>query len=219
MSSQTARVAVIGAHGKVGRLLVPLLVERGYAVSGIVRSEQQLASVTASVADGVLLDLEDASEEELADALRGHDAVVWTAGAGGGSPERTYAIDRDAAIRSMTAATEVGARRYVMVSWVGSTKEHGIPGDDAFFPYADAKLAADEHLRSTDLDWTVLGPGSLTDEPASGAISIGPDSQRTSRANVALVVEAALRGSGSVGRFIPFGDGSQPIPDALGDPG
>jgi uncharacterized protein YbjT (DUF2867 family) len=208
---------VIGAHGKVGRLLVPLLVEHGHAVSGIVRSEQQLPSLTDQGADGVLLDVATASEDALVEALGGHDAVVWTAGAGGGSPERTYAVDRDAAIRSMAAATAAGADRYVMVSWVGSRQDHGIPEDSAFFPYADAKLAADEHLRATDLAWTILGPGTLTDGPASGAISTGSDSADTSRANVALVVAAALGESGTVGRFIPFCDGDRLIAEALAE--
>ena len=215
MSTHLGRVAVIGAHGKVARLLIPLLREEGYDVSGLVRSEGHLAELADLGADGVLLDVEHAGVEEIADALVDHTAVVWSAGAGGGDPARTYAVDRDAAIRSMTAAEQVGAARYVMVSWAGSTADHGVPEDHAFFPYADAKLAADDHLRDTGLEWTILGPGALTDAPATGAIDLEPPHGEVSRGTVAQVVVAALRTPETQGRFIPFADGSTPIDDAL----
>jgi uncharacterized protein YbjT (DUF2867 family) len=215
MSTHLGRVAVIGAHGKVARLLVPLLREEGYDVTGLVRSESHLAELADQGADGVLLDVEHASVDEIGEALVEHGAVVWSAGAGGGNPERTYAVDRDAAIRSMEAAEHVGVRRYVMVSWAGSSADHGVPEDHAFFPYADAKLAADDHLRGTGLDWTILGPGALTDAPSTGAIDLEPPFGEVSRATVAEVVVACLQIPETVGRFIPFADGGTPIQDAL----
>jgi uncharacterized protein YbjT (DUF2867 family) len=215
MNTSLGRVAVIGANGKVARLLVPLLREQGYDVSGLVRSEAHLAALADHGADGVLLDVENASTDEIAEALVDHQAVVWSAGAGGGNPSRTYAVDRDAAIRSMEAAERVRARRYVMVSWAGSTPDHGVPEDNAFFAYADAKLAADQHLRGTGLDWTILGPGRLTDAPATGAVTLDPPYGDVSRGTVAQVVSAALRTRETVHRFIPFADGDTPIEDAL----
>jgi len=211
------KIALIGAHGKVGRLLVPILADHGHDVSGVVRHESQLPLVEELGGTPLLLDVEHASTEEITEALRGHDAVVWSAGAGGGSPERTYAVDRDAAIRSMDAATAAGARRYVMVSWIGSVPDHGIAPDNSFFPYADAKLAADDHLRGTDLDWTILGPGTLTNDDATGKISIDPDDAgNTSRGNVALVVAQALGSPSTVGRFVRFVDGETPVLEAFG---
>ena len=100
--------------------------------------------------------------------------MVWSAGAGGGSPERTYAVDRDAAIRSMDAAAEAGVGRYVMVSYFGAGPDHGVPADNSFFAYAEAKAAADAYLRGTGLDWTILGPGALTDGPGNGLIDVDP---------------------------------------------
>ena len=93
-------------------------------------------------------------------------------GAGGGNPARTYAVDRDAAIRVIDAAAQAGVRRFVMVSYFGAGPDHGVPPDDPFFPYAEAKAAADAHLRASDLDWTVLGPGRLTLEPPTGRIAV-----------------------------------------------
>src|SRR5690554_304023 len=88
-------------------------------------------------------------------AIEGHDALVWSAGAGGGNPTRTYAVDRDAAIRSMDAAARAGVERYVMVSYIGSSPDHGVPENDSFFAYAEAKAAADDYLRRSDLAWTI----------------------------------------------------------------
>lgn len=209
-------VALIGAHGKVGRLLVPILASHRVSVSGIVRSESQLPLVEELGGTPLLLDVEHASTEEITEALRGHDAVVWSAGAGGGSPERTYAVDRDAAIRSMDAAVSAGVSRYVMVSWIGSVPDHGIAKDNSFFPYADAKLAADDHLRGTDLDWTILGPGTLTNDEATGRVDLDADTGNTSRGNVALVVAQALRAPSTVGQFIRFVDGETPVLEVFG---
>ncbi|KZM33697.1 SDR family oxidoreductase [Oerskovia enterophila] len=209
-------VALIGAHGKVGRLLVPILKDHDNAVSGIVRLESQLPLVEELGGTPVLLDIEQASTEEMTEALRGHDAVVWSAGAGGGDPERTYAIDRDAAIRSMDAAAAAGVPRYVMVSWIGSVPDHGIAKDNSFFPYADAKLAADDHLRGTDLDWTILGPGTLTNHAATGTIDVDAENGETSRGNVALVAAQVLRSPSTVGQFIRFVDGDTPVLEVFG---
>ena len=121
---------------------------------------------------------------------------MWSAGAGGGSPERTYAVDRDAAIRSMDAAAQAGVGRYVMVSYFGAGPDHGVPADNGFFAYAEAKAAADAYLRGTGLDWTILGPGALTAGPGNGLIDVDPADTSggtdTARANVALVAAAVL---------------------------
>lgn len=221
------KVVVIGALGKVARQLVPLLADGGTGpvvdVVGVVRKPEQVDRVADLGAEPLLLDVEQASTDEIAAALSGADAVVWSAGAGGGDPQRTYAVDRDAAIRSMDAAASAGVRRYVMVSWVGSTPAHGVPESAGFFPYADAKLAADDHLRATDLDWTILGPGTLTDEPPTGRISLFPETgavpagtdTSVPRADVAQVVAAALREPATVGRFVRFSTGDTAIPTAL----
>ena len=175
-------------------------------------SEVEEAGATALVAD-----VEQMSTEEIAERLRGFDAVVWSAGAGGGSPARTYAVDRDGAIRSMSAAETAGVKRYVMVSYFGAGPHHGVPPDNPFFPYADAKAAADAHLRSTGLDWTVLGPSSLTDEPGTGRIETGEgvSAASVSRDDVAAVAAHVLDLPASIGRTIDFNNGATPIADAL----
>ncbi|UXA05748.1 SDR family oxidoreductase [Mycobacterium sp. SMC-2] len=152
---------------------------------------------------------------QLAGLLAGHDAVVFSAGAGGGNPARTYAVDRDAAIRVIDATARTDVKRFVMVSYFGAGPDHGVPRDDSFFAYAEAKAAADAHLRASGLDWTVLGPGRLTLEPATGHIALGRGKGEVSRADVALVVAAALADDSTVGRTIDFNNGETPIARAL----
>lgn len=214
-----AKVLILGGHGKVALLLAPLLVERGDQVTSVFRNPAQEAEVAATGAHPVVADIEKLDVSGLTELLSEQDAVVWSAGAGGGDPARTYAVDRDAAIRSMDAAVAAGVPRYVMVSYLGSRRDHGVPPDNSFFAYAEAKAAADEYLRATSLAATVLGPGRLTLEEPTGRIDIvTPDEEgdsATTRADVAAVVAATLLEDNTIGRTIGFRNGATPIAEAL----
>jgi uncharacterized protein YbjT (DUF2867 family) len=213
------RIIVIGGHGKVALQLARILSERGDEVSSVFRNPDHSDDVAATGARPVVADIERLGTEALADLVAGYDAVVFSAGAGGGNPARTYAVDRDAAIRVIDAAAQAGVRRFVMVSYFGAGPDHGVPQDNPFFPYAEAKAAADAHLRAGDLDWTVLGPGRLTLEPATGRIVIGKGKGEVSRADVALVAAATLHDDSTIGRTVEFNNGSDkngvPIAEAL----
>ena len=209
-------VLIIGGHGKVALRLAPLLVAQGDEVTAVIRNPEHQAEVAATGARPVVADVERLDVDGIADLLRGHDAVVWSAGAGGGSPKRTYAVDRDAAIRSMAAAQLAGVARYVMVSYIGSRPDHGVPEGDSFFAYAEAKAAADEHLRASGLDWTVLGPGPLTLDEPTGLIEVEPPGRGSvSRGDVAAVVAAVLADDATIRRTIRFGNGRTPIAQAI----
>ena len=162
----------------------------------------------------MLSSVEDADTTTLTSLLSGTDAVVWSAGAGGGDPARTVAVDQDAAIRSMDAAQNAGVRRYVMVSFSGSFPEHHVPEDNPFRAYQDAKIAADEHLRGTDLNWTILAPGTLTTEPGHRAVN--PDAtfmtgDEASRELVAQVALDVLEDPRASRRTLVFGSGDVPL--------
>lgn len=210
-------IAIIGGHGKVALLLARILTDGSHTVSSLIRDPQQRADITAAGATPVIADVENLTSEQLARLLVGYDAVVWLAGAGGGSVERTYAVDRDAAIRSMDAARLAGVTRYVMVSYKGSRVDHGASPDDGMFAYFEAKAAADEYLRGTDLSWTILGPSTLTQAVASGRIEVGASLPPgdVSRENVARVIAAVLAKPATIGRFIEFNDGQTPIDEAV----
>ncbi|RYB96540.1 NAD-dependent dehydratase [Nocardioides glacieisoli] len=213
------RITIFGGHGKIALLLAPLLVEAGHEVTSIIRNPDHTADVEATGARAVVSSVEDADADTLVSLLTGQDAVIWSAGAGGGSPERTYAVDRDAAIRSMDAAVAAGVERYVMVSFSGSTRDALVPEDNPFRHYQDAKIAADEHLRGTEIAWTVLGPGTLTLEPSTG--SVNPDAtfndgDVTSRELVAQVAAAVLADDRASRKTLVFGDGDVAIDAWLG---
>ena len=203
-----ARVTIIGGHGKVALLAEPMLVDAGHQVTGIIRAESQSADLMARGATPEVVDIASLSVEQMTElfARLGTEVLIWSAGAGGvGGPERTYAIDRDAAIRSMDAAQAAGVKRYIMVSYLGAGADHGVPSDHGFYAYAEAKAAADEYLRSSGLDFTILGPGALTLEDEGGIeVTTAPahngDSSDTSRATVARVLTATVADDSTIGK-------------------
>jgi uncharacterized protein YbjT (DUF2867 family) len=103
-----------------------------------------------------------------------------------------------------------------MVSWIGSREDHGVARENSFFPYADAKWAADAHLSGSGLDWTILAPGTLTLEPPTGRITIDPEGAgQVGRADVAAVIAATIADDSTIGRTIRFGAGDEVIGHAL----
>lgn len=211
-----ARIILFGGHGKIALLAEPLLTERGDSVTAVIRNPDHVDEVRAAGAEPLVADIEQLDVSELERLIAGHDAVVWSAGAGGGDPERTRAVDLEAAVRTMDAAERSEVRRYVMVSYFGSSRDHGVDPGDSFFAYAEAKAAADEHLRASSLDWTVLGPSRLTLDPGTGRIDTAADrSGSVPRADVATVIAAVLADERTVGRTIRFNSGDTPIPEAV----
>lgn len=218
-----ARILLIGGHGNVALRSYPHLLSRGHDVTGVIRNPDQAARIEATGASARVTDVESCGTKELEALMRSDDGraaafdvIVWSAGAGGGNPDRTYAVDRDAAIRSMVAAENAGIDRYIMVSYLGSSPDHGVDPSNPFFHYAEAKAAADEYLRSTSLKWTILGPGRLTFDPASGKIeTVSPEGGQVSRENVALVITETIEADHLIGKTVRFNDGETPIEDAL----
>lgn len=212
-----SRIAIVGGHGKIALQAAEILSADGHQVTSLIRKPEQRSDIEAAGATASIIDLESASQDDLAGVFRGHDAVVFSAGAGGGGDaERTYAVDRDAAIRTMDAAKAAGVQRYVMVSYLGAGPDHGVPEDNSFHAYAEAKAAADTHLKDTDLAWTILGPSMLSDDPRTGTIEVDPsESGSVARGNVAEVIAAVLTDDTTIRRTIEFIDGSTPIRDAV----
>ncbi|RMB61312.1 NAD(P)-binding oxidoreductase [Tessaracoccus antarcticus] len=210
------KIMIIGGHGKVALLAAPMLARGGHDVRSVVRNQDHVSDVEATGATAVVADVERMDDMETRDLVLGCDAIVWAAGAGGGSQERTYAVDRDAAIRAIDAAVTQGVGRFVMVSYVGAGRDN-VPEDDPFHAYADAKAAADAHLRATGLNWTILGPGELTLDEGTSRIEYGDHvtEGRTSRANVAELLTGVVGRSDLGGVTINFRDGNVAIWEAM----
>ena len=211
-----ARILLIGGHGKVALLLEPLLVAAGHHVTAVVRNPAHEADVAATGATPLVADVTSFDLDQLTSLVSGNDIVIWSAGAGGGSAERTYAVDRDAAIRSIDAAAAAGVPRYLMVSYFGAGPDHGIDPSDSFYAYAESKAAADAHLRASALDWTILAPSSLTLAPPTGRIDVTADTSRSvARADVAAVIAASIDEPATIRRTVRFNTGDVPIAEAL----
>jgi uncharacterized protein YbjT (DUF2867 family) len=170
------RVVIAGGHGQIGLRLERLLTARGDVVAGLVRNPDHIADVEATGSAAFLCDLETASVDEVA----GHlvdveaDAVVFAAGAGPGSGvARKDTVDRGAAVLLADAAEKAGVRRYLMVSAIRADEAPPPRSDPAFGAYLRAKSAADADLRARDLEWTILRPGGLTNEPGTGLVRLG----------------------------------------------
>jgi nucleoside-diphosphate-sugar epimerase len=212
-----SNVIILGGHGRVALLTAQLLTARGDTVSSVIRKAEQQDDVRATGAEPVVADIEQLDIAGLTELLRGHDAVVWSAGAGGGSAERTWAVDRDAAIRTMHAALEADVHRYVLVSWSDAGLGHGVPEDDDFFAYAESKTVADAVLRDSALDWTVVAPSTLTDDEPTGAVETADPSSSIARGDVAAVVAAALHDDAAVGKTYRVNTGTTPIEQFVRD--
>jgi uncharacterized protein YbjT (DUF2867 family) len=210
------RVVIAGGHGQVARHLERVLTERGHSPVGIVRNPDHVADLESAGAEAVVLDLEHTDVAAVADVLRGADAVVFAAGGGPDSGvERKETVDKGAAVLLADAAEQAGVRRYVMVSSMG-TESADPDSDEVFQVYLRAKKAADDDLRGRDLDWTIVRPGRLTDEPAGGRIQVGTLSRgEIPRADVATVLAEVLTTEGTIGATFDLLAGHQTIEAAL----
>ncbi|TDB96579.1 SDR family oxidoreductase [Micromonospora fluostatini] len=189
------RVVIAGGHGKIARLLGQDLARRGDTPVGLIRNPDHAAALTALGAHPVRCDLEHTDVDTVAAHLAGADAVVFAAGAGPGSgAARKDTVDRAAAGLLADAAQTAGVRRYLLVSSMGVDRDPPAGTDDVFVAYLRAKKAAEDDLTGRDLDWTVLRPGRLTDDPPTGRVALAPHvgSGAVPRADVAAVLLALL---------------------------
>jgi uncharacterized protein YbjT (DUF2867 family) len=213
------RVVIAGGHGQIALLLEDRLSRQGDQPVGIVRNPDHVADLEQHGAEAVVLDLEQASVDDLAAVVRGSDAVVFAAGGGPGSgAARKETVDKRAAILLADAAEQAGVRRYVMVSAMG-TDQADPHSDDVFQVYLRAKAAADADLRRRALDWTIVQPGRLTDEPGTGKVTLDPTAEprEIPRADVAYAVAAALNRSATIGKQFTLLSGPVPIEEAFVD--
>jgi nucleoside-diphosphate-sugar epimerase len=209
-------VVIAGGHGKIALRLARLLNERGDTVRSIIRKPEQVDDVRDAGAEPVLCDLESADADEVSEAVGPADAVVFSAGAGPGSGSaRKETMDYGGAVKLMEAARTNGIRRYVMVSSVGANASAS--GNDTFSVYLRAKGRADEELVKSGLDFTVVRPTGLTDDPGDGRVRIGDrvGRGRVPRDDVAAVIAGALREPATVGKVFEVTDGDQPLEQAL----
>jgi len=208
-------VLVAGGHGKIALRLLRLLAAEGHRARGLIRKPEQAADLEAVGAMAVLGDLE--ADASLAEYLQGADVVVFAAGAGPGSgPERKRTVDLGGAVKLADAALAVGVRRYVMISSIGADRPQVASG--AMRPYLDAKAEADEYLMASGLEYTIVRPGSLTDEPGTGRVHLSRElggRGDVPRADVAAVIAKVLDAPNTIGVTFEVFSGEHLVPEAV----
>jgi uncharacterized protein YbjT (DUF2867 family) len=212
------RVVIAGGHGKIALRLERLLTSRGDDVVGIIRNPAQAADLADHGAAATVLDLENTEVDTLARELTETDAVVFAAGAGPGSgAARKDTVDRAAAELLADAAHVAGVRRYLLISSMGAADDPPPDTDDVFAAYLRAKGASEQAIRESGLDWTILRPGRLTEDPGAGTVKLARSVPRgrISRDDVAAVCVALLDEPGTIGETLELVGGDVPITEAV----
>jgi uncharacterized protein YbjT (DUF2867 family) len=207
-------VVVAGGHGKIAMRLLRLLAQRGDRARGLIRNPGHAADLERIGAEAVVFDLE--RDEDLAAQLSRTDAVVFAAGAGPGSgAERKRTVDLGGAVKLIEACEQAEVNRYLMVSAMGVDRG-GWP--EQMRPYYDAKRDADEALRNSGLDHTIVRPGRLTNRPGTGRVELGTPLERggeVARDDVAAVLLATLLEPRTAGLTIDVLAGDTPVERAV----
>jgi uncharacterized protein YbjT (DUF2867 family) len=207
-------VLIAGGHGQVARRLVRRLAAEGHTARAIVRDARHVADVEADGGVPVLCDLE---RDDVRPHVGGADAIVFAAGAGPGSGDaRKRTVDYGAAVACIEAAEALGVARFVMVSSIGAQDPDG--GPEPMRPYLRAKADADARLTSSGLDWTIVRPGALTDEPGTGRVDVSTALGRRGsvpRDDTALVLAETLAAPNTIGLSFELLSGDVPAREAV----
>ena len=208
-------VVIAGGHGKIALHLERLLADSGHRVIGLIRQRDHDSDVREAGAEPVLCDIEQ--EDDLSHYVQGSDAVVFAAGAGPGSgPERKRTVDLGGALKLIDACRRTGIRRYVIVSSIGADDPSS--AGEQMRPYLEAKAEADERVADSGLDFTIVRPGRLTDEPGTGRVRLTDDMSvrgEVPREDVARVLAAVLGDDASIGKTFVLVSGDTTVDEAV----
>lgn len=216
------KVLVVGANGKVAKQFANLTQDHNdIDEKAVIRDAGQKSFFDERNIETQVLDIIYNSIEDFAEAMKDVDAVVFSAGAGGSGLDKTVMVDLDGAIKIMTAAEQANVKRFVMVSTFRTGRKQiakGIENDAPLKIYTIAKNYADEWLKNrTGLDWTIVHPGTLTDEKGSGKIKVGMGNKHgeVPRQDVAQAIIASLENDSTIHKEFEVLSGDEPIDDAI----
>jgi nucleoside-diphosphate-sugar epimerase len=207
---------IIGAAGGVGTRLATKLVEAGDSATGMFRNPDHRDSVEQAGATPVVGDLIADDVDELAAKMRGNDAVVFTAGAHGTGIEQTTLIDGKGVEKAAAAAEQAGVQQFVLVSAYPEAAISTAGISEGYAHYLATKKAAEVFLSGTDLDWIVVRPGHLLDEPGDGLVTAGLAlvEKDVPRDDLAAFIVATLHEPELSRTIVELTDGTTPVADA-----
>lgn len=212
------KVLVVGANGQIGKHLVTFMKDHdSLEAKAMIRNEEQAAFFENLGAETVVVDLED-DIPAIAKAAEGVDAVVFTAGSGAHTgKDKTIMVDLDGAVKTIEAAKSVGVKRFIMISSFDTRRQAIQEAPASFAPYVAAKFYADEWLRRTDLDYTIIHPGLLTNNEGTGKVEAAEEVGRNEipREDVAKVILASLENKNTIRKEFQIVKGNTPIQQAI----
>lgn len=213
-----SRIAIVGGHGKIAIHLIKLLAAKGHTPLALVRNLDYSAELEGIGATVGILDIEQSEAVDFAAVFEGCDAIVFAAGGGpDGNIDRKRTVDLEGSLKSIDAAHIAGVRRFVQISAIGVDKPVTDDAGDVWTAYVEAKRDADVALRASDLDWTIIRPGALTDDDPTGLVTLAEEVERASipRADVAAILAAALDDPRTIGKQWEVVSGALSIADAI----
>jgi uncharacterized protein YbjT (DUF2867 family) len=207
-------IFVVGGHGQIALRFERLAARAGHRVRGMTRNPDHSGDIEEAGAEAVISDIE---RDDITGLVKGADVVVFAAGAGPGSgPERKKTVDLGGALKLIDAAEANGVTRYLMISAMGAGDSSS--WSEQMRPYYEAKAGADEALEGSDLDYTIVRPGGLTNDPGTGLVDVAPKLERSGRvprADVAAVLLESIEANNTIRKTFDLLGGQTPIPEAL----
>ncbi|GGB52864.1 putative sugar epimerase YhfK [Lentibacillus populi] len=212
------KILVVGANGKIGKHLVSLIQKNdNLEAKAMIRNKEQASFFEDLGAEISIVDLEQ-DIDAIANAAEGVDAIVFTAGSGGHTgKDKTIMVDLDGAVKTIEAAKVADVKRFIMISSFDTSREAIQEAASSFAPYVAAKHYADEWLKNSDLDYTIIHPGLLTNDKGTGQVELGSDVERgeVPREDIASVIAASLENDTTIGKEFQVVSGKNPIKEAL----
>ena len=212
------KVLVVGANGQIGKHLVSLIQDSDtFKAKAMIRKQEQAGYFEEIGTETVLADLEG-EVDDIANAAKDVDAIVFTAGSGPKTgPDKTMMIDLDGAVKTIQAAEKAHVKRFIMISSYDTTRKAIQEASESFAPYVAAKHYADEWLRSTDLDYTMIHPGALSNDKGTGKIEAATtvEPKEVPREDIAQVIFACLVNDSTIGKEFQVIGGTTPITEAI----
>jgi uncharacterized protein YbjT (DUF2867 family) len=213
-----SRVIVVGASGRTGKLIIDQLVKAGHEAVATIRNPKHMAPLVKAGAQVLMLDLVESAFELWVQGFKGGDAVVLAAGSAAGE---SSVLDRKGTLRTVRAAEKAGVPRYISIGSIGASTGLKLTGKwatDEMVDYYKQKRAANKIIRESELKWTILEPGELTDGKPTGKATISVEALKEgkiARADVAGVVVEALKQPKTIGKTFQLVRGDTAIDAAL----
>ncbi|MDB2374153.1 SDR family oxidoreductase [Psychrosphaera haliotis] len=204
------KTLVIGASGQIGKMTTELLLEQNHDVVALVRDSKKLSDINSDNLTVVEQDLEGNFEQAFDDC----DQVIFAAGSGGSTgDDKTLLIDLWAATKAVNYAEKKNIKHFILVSSIGADDPDAIESD--LKPYLVAKHMADNHLINSNLNYTIVRPGTLTNDNASMLITTERPEDlgeaKISRENVANALFVLASNPSSQPRIFELFDGDKPV--------